>query len=130
MPARPAPAPKSWIDPRNERKNEFAPPDFYYAGSKRNADESSVESPPPKQPSVEEHAPSSDNTDLDRIQRLISEVRNKPTAEQSTQETPVTSNVADDTDSAIPYIPSDKPISLKIISKPTKLLNTQSALDS
>ena len=112
QPAKPPAAPKSWLDPREERPSEFAPPDFYYASSNpAEADDS----PPSKQPKQDK--PEEQPADNERIQTLLSEIRSKATA---------TNNPPPPSESTIPapYTPSDKPISIKILSKPTKLLNS------
>ena len=118
------------MDPRNERLSEFAPPDFYYSGTKRSS-EDVPESSSSKQ--VKETAPS-DTSDSERIQRLIAEVRNAPTNEHSSKETSTPSdaerNEREEDSAAVPYTPSDKPITMKVLSKPKKILTTKPAFQS
>ena len=122
-PAKAPVAPKSWIDPRNDRPSEFAPPSFYYPAAKETPDEDYA--PVQKQAKQDsEPAASSPISDKERIERVLAEVKGGVCDEKPQSATTVkTKDPTDDEITPSPYVQTDKPITMKLISKPTKILN-------
>ena len=117
MPAKAPVAPRSWNNPRNERPSEFAPPSFYYCSSKRSTDDVTEAREPKLSKAANEE--SATPNDADRIQRVLAELK-KP-VEDETVPSSSTNDNANSEPTLAPYVPSDKPVTMKISSKPNKL---------
>jgi len=155
QPARPPTAPRSWKDPREERPCEFAPPDFYYSDKSSNR----TDDPPHKMRKLDASPKANVDADNERIKRLLAEVgcsktesneamvdksaagpspfncsKSSSDLEHNTQtqtekDSSLSTSEAEVMTSHAPYVPAAKPISMKLMSKSTKLLNTKTAFE-
>ncbi|XP_076819849.1 coiled-coil domain-containing protein 174-like [Clavelina lepadiformis] len=145
QPAQPMKVPKSWKDPHDERLDEFAPPSFYFNGSgpkrsKKDASYNSSEDPdlPPKQQQIEIppniSTSSKSLTNNERIDDLISTIR-RTTSDQPaidkkiSADKTIQSSSKKSEEELQPFVPSSKPITMKLKPKPSTILQTNSILN-